>query len=418
MRGEGYQERLALPWCSAGTLFLFLYFLYTHPAADPEHLSRHPPRLEKGALVSTEEGGESGRMPFREGYSIPSQEPTRGIEDSIPSQEPTRGIEDSILNQKPTRGILWLHHIPKNGGSSVQKQVRDFLEKRGKSGPMVPYLHFWDIKRIGERHPLPYPSEMAEGVADYCLSVLDEIEEWLKQPPSPEEPLLVICHRFSCGGMLLMAPVIQRFRRMIESQGGALHFSTLLRKPLAQTVSHLTSTGHATIQSMEETLRSNDAYDNFQVRFLLHDGLKFFRKELMERYEKFDANLLDGPDAEEEKEGMRHIEEYPPLSGINAQHVVTALGYLDEVFDFVGETRHLPEYFDELEAFIGQFVDTSAWSSGDVHANAEGVDARISVKREVASWRGAPPALKELLVSSTRYDAAFFEEAMKLKKQS
>ncbi|CAM9367394.1 unnamed protein product [Chrysoparadoxa australica] len=389
-KSHSLRRYLRWGWGLGSAMLLCLYCVWRHPALA--HLSRYPPALEEDALMSVEEGCVGRRM-----------------------------LKES---QEPTRGILWLYHIPKTGGTAINRHILSFLKKRARSAVEVPLLQFWDEKGIGRNHSLPN-SEGAEALVDYCEAVLDEIEEWLNQPPSPEKPLLIVHHHIACGGFKLLAPIIKRFRRKINSQGGALHLSTMLRQPLAQMVSRLTYNGHLTIQSMEEALLTQEYCDNSQVRFFLYDNFEDFPKELMELYwkelgerydKKFGVYRLDDPDAEEENERMRQVEEYPPLSGINTQHVVTALEYLDDMFDFVGQTEQLLEFLDELKAFIGRFVDTSAWPSKETRVNAQGVDWGLGQKRDITSWGEAPLALKGLLIRHTCYDAALREEAMKLKK--
>ncbi|CAM9257728.1 unnamed protein product, partial [Chrysoparadoxa australica] len=343
-----------------------------------EHIYHHPPGLEEIALVRTEED-ESRLMHRQEDSTVPSQ--------------------------KPARGILWVHHISKTGGSAVQKHITQFLRKRENSAAMTPILQQW---RHGDaiKH-LPADTSVISRdseVADHCQAVLDEIEEWLNQPPSPRKPLLIVHHHIACGGMLHMAPIIQRFRSKIESQGGALHLSTLLRQPLAQLVSHMTFRGILTESDWEQALLNERYLDNFQARFLLYGAVPYNKSWSMEPLRKVGANLLDTLDAEEEEkqEHVRQMEQNLPVSGINAQHVVTALEYLDDMFDFVGQTEQLLEFLDELRAFIGRFVDTSAWPSKETRVNAQGVDSLTDVEREITSWRQVSPAVRQLMSNCTR----------------
>ncbi|CAM9513746.1 unnamed protein product [Chrysoparadoxa australica] len=326
------------------------------------------------------------------------------------------GEKEPTRSQVPTRGILWVHHIPKTGGTAVNLHLVQFLQRRGQSRIRIPFLELWGggtkkLTRDPSESDAMWRQRQEERVPRWCQKTLDAIENWLDNP-SPNQPLLMVHHHIHCGGLLQLAPVIQHFRSKLEMQGGAMHVSCMLRQPIAQTVSHLNFQRRITPLQWEKALLEEPNFDNFQVRYLLYNAqIAYSGTRLREPYIDLGANLVENT-GEEEEEGQSIVpEEYPPISGITGQHLVAALEYLENTFDYVGETEQHAEYLDELKAFIGQFVSTSGWPSQDTRAN---VQRKVEKKKD---WRSSSPALQELLIRNTVYDAALYEEAMKLKKK-
>ncbi|CAM9577710.1 unnamed protein product [Chrysoparadoxa australica] len=316
------------------------------------------------------------------------------------------GEEHPIPSEVPKRGLLWFHHVPKTGGRSVEVHLQKYL--KNPSGQRIPYLELWtrgckDLDTGAPYFDATWIDQNDESNAKCCQKGLDKIEAWLNSP-SPSSPMLIVHHHWACGGLIQLAPVIEHFRSKLEMQGGAMHVSCMLRQPIAQTISHLTFMNHITPLEWEQALLNKANYDNFQVRYLLYNmEQQYSGKSLHDSYKNLGANLVDITGEEKEEWQSVVAKEYPPVSGVTGQHVEATLEYLDNVFDFVGQTERHFEYLDELKAFIGRFADTSGWPSDQTFANVQGA------KKKKLRWRGASPALKELLISHTFYDAVLYE---------
>ncbi|CAM9418931.1 unnamed protein product [Chrysoparadoxa australica] len=330
-----------------------------------------------------------------------------------------QSVEEPIP-PKPTRGILWYYHIPKTGGTSVDHHIDDFLKRRegNRVRKVALWAQMWNLPNVRGETPAETAHIKARMRMARCQKALERIEAYVNSPPNPREPLLIVHQHLSCGGMVQMAPIMRRFRAMIESQGGAMHVSCLLRQPIARLVSQLNYARELTPEQWERSLLSNPNMDNHQVRFLLYNWpTQYHDNRLLEPYYKFGANLVGATDADEAAGDSISMHYYPPLGGITSEHVIAALEYLEDNFDYVGQTEQLGEYLGELEAFASKFIDTSAWQFEETRSNVQGVNVRLDPKvaPQIHSWREAPPFLQELLITRTSFDAELHEEAMKLK---